>query len=257
MSQLKNKLEWRDERLTALDARRALRSHADSERAKGAERYFKTGKGEYGEGDVFVGVAVPPCRRIAKAFRDLSLDECEKLLVSKIHEERLVALLILVAKMARADEKEQKRIFDLYLRLRRHVNNWDLVDTSAPFIVGSYLFDRDRRILETLARSKNLWDRRIAMLATFSFIRKDDFADALAIAERLLDDDHDLIHKAVGWMLREIGERNRTVERSFLDRHASRMPRTMLRYAIEKFPEPLRKSYLARRSERRKGSPRL
>lgn len=227
----------------------ALKRAGNKEKAKGVARFFKTGKGEYGEGDVFYGITVPVQRKIAKEFYlDLSLAELGKTLQSKVHEERFTTLEALVMKFDRAaklkDVKTQKAIYDLYLKFTKYINNWDLVDTSAEYIVGPYLANRPRTVLKKLAKSKSLWERRIAMISCFHFIRNKDFADALQIAEILLKDDHDLIHKAVGWMLREIGNRDIKPELAFLDKHTLKMPRTMLRYAIERFPEKLRLKYL-------------
>jgi 3-methyladenine DNA glycosylase AlkD len=207
--------------------------------------FFKTGSGQYGEGDVFIGIKVPPLRRLAAEFQDASLQTVKGLLASKIHEERTLALMILVRKFVRADERAKQAIYKFYLRHLRYINNWDLVDGSAPYIVGPYLLNRDRKPLYGLARSSSLWERRIAILSTFYFIREDDFRDALKISELLLQDEHDLIHKAVGWMLREIGNRNRAAEESFLKKHYLKMPRTMLRYATERFPESKRQKYLS------------
>lgn len=228
--------------ISALRARlHKLASPAD---AKVAQRFFKTAPGEYGAGDRFIGIRVPVLRKLAGEYRALPLTEVTALLHSTIHEERLLALLILVGSYARADDAGRANIYALYLKNLDRVNNWDLVDSSAPYIVGPELAARSREVLFRLARSKNLWHRRVAMLATFHFIRQNDFADALRLAKLLRDDEHDLMHKAVGWMLREIGKRDVVVLRKFLDRHAARMPRTMLRYAIEKLPERERKRYL-------------
>jgi 3-methyladenine DNA glycosylase AlkD len=218
--------------LTAAHAKRALNQFGSPERAAGVARFFKTGKGEYGEGDVFIGCTVPECRLVAKEFRALPLAEAEKLLMSRIHEERLVALLILVAQFERAPDR---KIFELYRKRMAFVNNWDLVDSSAPNIVGGWLADKPRGLLDTLAKSKVLWYRRIAIVATFHFIRRGEHEDAIRIAGALVNDTHDLIHKAVGWMLREVGKRasSEALDR-FLRKHAGTMPRTMLRYAIER-----------------------
>jgi 3-methyladenine DNA glycosylase AlkD len=217
----------------------------DSERAKQLSNYFKIGKGQYGEGDVFLGISVPQQRKVAKRYADLSMEDLQELLRSEIHEQRFTALLILVSKYRQADSTNKKKIFDFYIKNSGYVNNWDLVDLSAPKIVGDYLASRDRSILFQLARSSSLWERRIAVLATFTFIDKNDFEDAFSIAKLLLFDEKDLIHKAVGWMLREIGKRDQEVLEEFLDEYKSRMPRTMLRYSIEKFSEDKRKHYLA------------
>lgn len=226
--------------MTLAALRRDLRAVATPEQAEVSRRYFKTGKGEYGEGDCFLGIRAPQLREVVSRHADLPLRDVETLLDSSWHEERLAALLILV----RRYRKEPDAVYALYVRRMDRVDNWDLVDSSAPHIVGAYLESRDRALLYTLARSSSLWERRIAMLATQHFIRRGDFADALAIARLLLGDQHDLIHKAAGWMLREIADRDRAVAEAFMDEHAPRMPRTMLRYAIEKFPEPLRRRYL-------------
>jgi 3-methyladenine DNA glycosylase AlkD len=216
-----------------------------SPKAELLQRFFKTGPGEYGEGDIFLGIMVPEQRKIAKKYTDLKLIDLQKLLRSKIHEERLTALFILTHQFQKSKSIARKRIYDFYFKNRKGVNNWDLVDISAPKIMGEYLLDKPRGILYKLARSSNLWDRRIAVLSTFAFIVKKDFKDALQIAEILLDDKEDLMHKAVGWMLREVGKRNLKTEEDFLKKHYKNMPRTMLRYAIEKFPEKKRKMYLS------------
>ena len=222
-----------------------LRQFADRERAKLHLRFFKTAPGEYGGGDRFLGIRVPNLRRVAREFRSLSLKDVEELLASKWHEERLLALVILVNQYARAADAEREAIYRLYLASTQHINNWDLVDVSAAQIVGAYLLDRDRRVLYRLAKSRSVWERRIAIIATAWFIRADQFDDTFAIVERLLGDKHDLIHKAAGWMLREIGKRDREAEERFLRKYAPRMPRTMLRYAIERFPKAVRQRYLA------------
>ncbi|MBM3200070.1 DNA alkylation repair protein [Candidatus Woesearchaeota archaeon] len=218
----------------------------DEKKAVDLARFFKTGKGEYGEGDVFLGIIVPKQRIVAKKYQNMSLKETAELLSSKVHEHRLTALFILVLKYKKSDVRGKEEIKDVYLKNFRYVNNWDLVDLSAPRILGSYLLDKDRSLLYKLAKSRNIWERRIAVLSTSMFIYHNQFEEALEISEMLLGDEHDLIHKAVGWMLREIGKRDMKAEEKFLDNHYKKMPRTMLRYAIEKFPEPKRKHYLAK-----------
>jgi 3-methyladenine DNA glycosylase AlkD len=229
--------------------RRRLIAVASPERATVNASFFKTGPGEYGEGDRFIGVNVPTLRKLSREFEDLPLRSVATMLSSPWHEERLLSLLILVRQYQRGERRQRDAIHRVYLKNTRYINNWDLVDLSAEHIVGPHLPAADRALLVRLAKSKGLWERRIAMLATFHYIKAGEFTDALRIATLLLDDPHDLIHKAVGWMLREIGNRDRRVEETFLRQHALRMPRTMLRYAIERFPEPLRRRYLgARRS---------
>lgn len=213
-------------------------------KAKLLQGFFKTGKGEYGEGDVFLGITVPETRKIAKKHVAMQLNEVSELLHSKIHEHRLVALLILVEKFKKTDENGKKKICDFYLENSKNVNNWDLVDLSSHKIVGQYLLDKNKNILYKLARSNNLWQRRIAIIATFSFIKEGKFADSFKIAEMLLGDRHDLIHKAVGWMLREIGKKDQKAEEKFLMKHYRKIPRTMLRYAIERFDDKKRKFYM-------------
>lgn len=228
--------------LTAL--RKELRRYSSKKQAKVLQWFFKTGPGEYAEGDIFIGVKVPGIRAVAKKFKDISLEDVITLLQSSIHEERLTALFILIAQYARATPAEQKRIYELYIKHMRYINNWDLVDLSAEHIVGAYLMDKSKRPIYDLARSQVLWERRIAMLATYQYIKNDMFDDTLRVAAMLLLDKEDLIHKAVGWMLREVGKRDRATEERFLKRHYKKMPRTMLRYAIERFPESKRQAYL-------------
>lgn len=227
------------------DIRRALKQTADPEDARFLQRFFKTGPGEYGEGDRFIGVRVPRIRAIVKQHADLPMPDVQALLMSPIHEERLLALLILVRQFQRGDDPARRVIYRLYLSHTRHINNWDLVDLSAEHIVGGYLRDRSRKPLYRLARSPRLWERRIAVLSTFHLIKRNDFDDLLALAGQLLGDREDLIHKAVGWMLREVGKRDPAAEEAFLKRHYREMPRTMLRYAIERFPERKRRAYLS------------
>lgn len=277
-----------------LQLRRKLKKLANPQRAKLLQRYFKTGKGEYGEGDIFLGLRVPVCRKLAIKFRNLSFPEITKLLRSKFHEERLIALLILVRGFKKGSETERKKIFEFYLKNTDRVNNWDLVDLSSHEIAGGYLLSRlgsahslndlskpsgnthlllkvksnssaaksclknskktvkssfreesrPNKILFVLAKSKNIWERRIACISTFEFIRNNHFTTSLRLAEMLINDEHALMHKAVGWMLREMGKKNPELEISFLNKHYKEMPRTMLRYAIEKFPEKLRREFL-------------
>lgn len=231
--------------------RESLRRVSSPERAAVSARFFKTGPGEYGEGDKFLGATVPDVRKLVRDGQALKPRELRALLTSEWHEERLLGLLILVRQFERGDEKTREEVYHYYLRHTRHINSWDLVDTSAPNIVGAHLAKRSRAPLRQLAKSSSLWERRIAMLATFYFIRRDEFGDGLQIAEMLIGDREDLIHKAVGWMLREIGSRDRATLEKFLEKHASVMPRVMLAYAIEKFPQAARKEWLARRSNAR------
>jgi len=216
----------------------------DSRKAQILQRYFKTEKGQYGEGDIFLGISVPELRKIAKKNDNLSLRDLRGLLQSRIHEERFVALVILIQKFKKAGNDEKDKIMKFYLRNLKWVNNWDLVDLSADKILGKYLFDKEKTILYDLAVSKNLWERRVAIIATFYFIKNNLFVDALKISENLLKDKHDLIHKAVGWMLREVGKRNLKVEEDFLEKNCKKVHRTTLRYAIEKFPKEKRDYYL-------------
>ena len=205
--------------------------------------FFKTGKGQYGEGDIFIGSTVPDTRSVASSYKDLPFFDIRTLLHSKIHEERLCALLILVYQFQKGNN--QKKIYEFYLKNTKRINNWDLVDSSADKIVGCYLFEKDKKILCTLARSSNLWERRIAIIATFYFIRNKQFEDTLGVSEILLQDKHDLIHKAVGWMLREVGKRDQNILETFLKKYYKIMPRTMLRYSIEKFSDPKKKFYMS------------
>jgi 3-methyladenine DNA glycosylase AlkD len=226
------------------EIRKEIRSKADPQKAKVLQGFFKTGKGEYGEGDIFLGLVVPESRKIASMFKEMSLNDIEVLLQSKIHEERLIALLILVQKFEK-EEKSQKDIYNFYLNSTKYINNWDLVDLSAEKIIGPYLLNRSKSVLYKLAKSKNIWERRISVLTTFHFIKNNNFDDTLKVAAILIKDNHDLIHKAVGWMLREVGKRDLNVEEEFLKLNYKKMPRTILRYAIEKFPENKRKAYLS------------
>jgi len=226
------------------EIKKDLEIFANFEKANILQRFFKTKKGEYGEGDIFLGIVVPNIRKVAKRHKDASLKDIRKHLYSKIHEERMCALFLLVEKYAEVDKQEKKKIFNFYVKNVKQINNWDLVDLSAPKIVGEYLLDKSKDILYKLAKSSNIWKRRVAIISTFSFIKKEKFTDTLKISEILLHDSHDLIQKAVGWMLREVGKRSLKDEEVFLKNHYKKMPRTMLRYAIEKFPENKRLSYL-------------
>ena len=219
---------------------------SEQERAAHLQKYFKTGKGEYGEGDVFLGLRVPTIRNIAKKFNTLSIDEAKEFLQSPYHEERLFALFVLIDLFKKAKEKDRKKIYDLYLKNTNFINNWDLVDASSPTILGGYLFDKNRSLLYDLANSDNLWKQRIAIISTLYFIRRNDFYDTLAISELLLHHQHDLIHKAVGWMLREVGKQDMNVLREFLNENINTIPRTTLRYSIERMNESERKKYLLR-----------
>lgn len=224
-----------------------LRAAGSPEKATRLSRFFKTGPGEYGEGDRFLGVTVPVNRAIAKAHIETPIDEIQRLVESEWHEARLCGLLILCYRYKRRKtaDSEREEIVRFYLRNARHCDNWDLVDLTCRDILGEYLVDRDRSILYRLAGSDSLWERRIAMVSTWAFIHRDDFTDTLALAERLLDDPHDLMRKAVGWMLREVGKRDRATLTAFLEKHAADMPRTALRYAIEHYPEAERRYFMA------------
>ena len=226
------------------DIKNEMRKLANKEIAEHSKRFFKTGKGQYGEGDIYLGIRAPVLRKIAKNFRRISLAEVSKLLESKFHEERLLSILMLVNLFKSGDEDDQELIYELYLDKTNFINNWDIVDISAGNIVGAFLFEKDKAPLYRLVFSENLWERRIAIVATFYFIKNDEFDDTLKIAEILFTDKEDLIHKAVGWMLREVGKRVIEIEEEFLEEHYLKMPRTMLRYAIERFPETRRKMYL-------------
>ena len=231
--------------MTSKHISKILRDLANPRIAEHSQRFFQTGKGEYGEGDQFLGIRVPVLREQAKIYEDVALKEVQSLLKSAFHEERLCALLLLVRKFSKGSEGERASIYQIYLNNTQYINNWDLVDSSAYHIVGAYLSDKDRQTLDKLSESDNLWERRIAIVSTFYSIRKHQFEETLNLSKRLLADEEDLIHKAVGWMLREIGKRDLAVEKAFLKVHYKAMPRTMLRYAIEKFPQPERKQYLA------------
>lgn len=228
--------------------RQEIRALGDSAIAEHSQRFFKTGKGEYGEGDRFLGIRVPVIRKQVRKHREAPLKAIDKLLQSPWHEERLFAVLSMADRFRRGDKESRREIFDTYIEHRHYVNNWDLVDGSSHIIVGGWLESRNRKLLYRFARSKNLWERRIAIISTYQFIRNRDFDDTLAIAEILVNDEEDLIHKATGWMLREVGNRHLRTEEQFLKRHYKTMPRTMLRYAIEKFPENKRQAYLKGRA---------
>ncbi len=232
--------------MNAVLAKKELHNCIKRGKAETLARFFKTGKGEYGEGDLFLGVMVPEIRKVAKAFRAISFSEIKKLLDSKYHEERLLGVLILVENFVTGTEIEKERIYRFYIKNIKRVNNWDLVDLSAPKIVGGYLNKKDKKELVRLAKSKNVWERRISILATLFFISKNNFTETIKISEILLNDEHELIHKAVGWMLREVGKRSFSTEEDFLAKNHLKMPRTMLRYAIERFPEHKRCKYLKR-----------
>jgi 3-methyladenine DNA glycosylase AlkD len=228
----------------ASEIQKELARLGDPQIASILQRFFKTGPGEYGYGDIFRGIRAPMLRALSKKFQSLALNEVLKLLRSPHHEDRSLALLILVRVYLKGDDAVKAKVYNLYLKNTRFINNWDLVDSSAPHIVGAFLRDKDRDVLYSLARSSDLWERRIAILSTFHFIRNGEMGETLKIARVLLSDREDLIHKAVGWMLREVGKRDLKAEEGFLNRHYKQMPRVMLRYAIEKFPEPKRRRYL-------------
>lgn len=230
----------------ANNLKQELKTLANPQQASILQRFFKTAPGEYGEGDIFLGIKVPVLRKTAKKYKNFSLKEIEEALKSPIHEHRFIALVILTNQYKKADAKQKEKIFKFFLKNKKQVNNWDLVDCFAPNIIGDFLRDKDRELLYKLAQSKNLWQRRMAILATLAFIRQDDFLDCLAISEILLNDKHDLIHKAVGWMLREIGKKDQKAEEIFLAKHYQKMPRVMLRYAIEKFSQEKKDFYLGR-----------
>jgi len=228
-----------------MKASKEIRALANEDRAKHSLRFFKTDKGEYGYGDIFLGVRVPKIRLIAKKHINISNKDMRTLIGSKYHEERLLGLIILVNKYSKSkSEKDRNKLYNTYISSFKYVNNWDLVDVTCPHVIGKHLMDKNRSILYTWAKSEDLWIKRIAIISTHFFIRKNDLQDTFKIAEILLNDEHDLIHKAVGWMLREAGKRDIKKEEIFLKKHYKTMPRTMLRYSIEKFPEPKRQKYL-------------
>lgn len=235
-------------KLTTTAINEEIRSHANPEQAEFLSRFFKTGRGEYAEGDKFLGIRVPVSRKIAKKYKVVDMDTATALLQSPYHEIRLIALFILADQFRTGNESTRKAIFSLYCKNSSYINNWDLVDESAPKISGAYLLNQDRSILYRWVESKSLWERRIAIMSTFAFIRSSDYEDTLKISEILLRDKEDLIHKASGWMIREIYKRDPKVAHSFIQKYANKMPRTMLRYAIEKYPQSQRKTILAIKS---------
>jgi 3-methyladenine DNA glycosylase AlkD len=230
--------------MKAKDIQIELKILENKQQAEILKKFFKTGPGEYGEGDLFLGIKVPVLRKISQKYQNIELEEIKEILYSPIHEHRMLALFILILIYNKGDYITKKKIYKLYLQSTQFINNWDLVDCSAEHIVGSFLFNRDKTTLYTLAKSKILWERRISVIATFYFIKHHTFSETLKIAEILIKDQHDLIHKAVGWMLREIGKRDLSCEENFLKKHYQYMPRTMLRYALEKFPKEKRGKYL-------------
>jgi len=230
--------------MTTKEIQDRLRSFGSPESATFAARYFKAGPGQYGEGDIFLGIGAPVMHKLAREYQTIPLNVARSLLPSEVQEDGLLSLLILVRKFQQGDQAIRQRIYDLYLANTRHLNNWDLLDCSARNIVGVFLADRDRSPLDNRAKSVSLWERRIGIIATFHFIRSGEFEDTLRIAEMLLTDQEDLIHKAVGWMLRKVGKRDQETLETFLQRCHRRMPRTMLRYAIGRFPEDLRRGYM-------------
>lgn len=234
--------------MTAQDLIRDLEKYSNTKDAEFLQRFFKTGKGQYGEGDIFIGVRMPACRIVAKKYMDLSLNELQKILDTKVHEQRMAALIILTLKYPKATNKHE--IYDFYLSnvYKGNINNWDLIDVTTPHIIGVYLFDKPRDILYDLARSQDIWQKRVSVLATFQFIKDGDASTSLELAEILLHDNHDLIQKAVGWMLREIGKRcDRAILLNFLNQHAHEMPRTMLRYSIEHLPQEQKVFYMQKK----------
>jgi 3-methyladenine DNA glycosylase AlkD len=242
---------------TLAAVRKELYALADPADAKFLQGFFKTAPGQYGAGDRFLGLRVPDLRRLVREYSDLEDSEALEMLTSSWHEERLLALLLLVRKYSRGDEAVRAKLHRAYLANTRYINNWDLVDASAQYLVGAHLKVGEIELLERLARSDDIWERRIAMISTFHFIKLGEFRPTLRIAKLLVDDPHDLIHKAVGWMLREVGKRDRGAEDAFLLKHYRNMPRTMLRYAIERHPERARKRYLSVRPDSTRKSPRL
>lgn len=225
-----------------------LNGHEDPARAVHAQRFFKTGKGQYGEGDIFIGLRVPLTRKICKKYKDLPVGEIEKLLESPIHEHRLAAVIIMTESAKRANDVLRKALYDLYLRRTDRINNWDIIDISCREVVGGYLIDKPRDILYWLARSQQMWERRIAVISTAAFIAQNDLNDTFKISKILLTDKEDLIHKATGWMLREAGKKDEAKLKEFLDEHATVMPRTMLRYSLERLQPVDRARYMQLKS---------
>lgn len=230
--------------MTAKNIKQQLLAFGNPEKAEHAQYFFKTGKGQYGEGDCFIGCTVPETRSVAKANKNLSFPELKKLLDDEMHECRFCALIILIDQFKKVGEDARKKIVDFYLSNTHRINNWDLVDVSAYSLLGEWLLDKDRSILYKLAESDNLWEQRIAVVSTMAFIRKDDFTDTVQLSEKLLSHRHDLMHKACGWMLREAGKRDEKILIAFLDAHSRIMPRTMLRYAIEKLSPEQQQHYM-------------
>ncbi len=238
--------------MTADDVKAALQSHAVTDNVPVLQRFFKTGPGQYGEGDVFIGVKVPLTRQVCKTFRGLPLQEVQKLLDSAVHEHRVAAVIMLANAYPNASDDEKQNIFDLYMKNVRigRINSWDIIDVSAEHVVGAHLENADRKLLHTLAKSSDIWEKRVAILSTFRYIKKGDPLTTLDLAEILLHDERDLVQKAVGWMLREVGKRvDEQLLTDFLDKHAHEMPRTQLRYAIERLPAEQKVFYLAARAK--------
>jgi len=233
--------------MTAQHIFNELQSVADEDKARELQRFFKTGTGQYGEGDVFLGIVVPVTRSIANTNRHTPLSELDLLIKSKYHEARLCAILIVTERCKKTTGKERDELYQFYLKHTDYVNNWDLVDLSCPAVVGEYLFDKERTILYEMAEKQHLWEQRIAIVSTHAFIKRNDFGDTFALSEKLINHPHDLIHKATGWMLREVGKRDREVLTDFLENYATRLPRTALRYAIEHYPEPERHYFLKKK----------
>ena len=230
--------------MTAQSLIKTLQMLADKEKSQFLQRFFKTGKGQYAEGDIFWGIKVPETRQVAKAYRGMPIVELGKIMKNPVHEVRLCGLLILVEKFNKANEADKKQIIDFYLANTQYINNWDLVDLSCYKILGNYLLDKPRDVLYHLAKSENMWEQRIAIVTTLAFIRNSEFDDTLSISEMLLDHRHDLIHKAVGWMLRELAKKDEFLMLQFIEKHYNRLSRTTLRYAIERLPEKQRKNIL-------------